>query len=359
MKRVAIIGTVGVPAAYGGFETLVENIIGENASKDVDYTIFCSAKDCSKRLEEYKGAKLKYIGLHANGVQSIIYDGISLMKSLRGYDVVVVLGVSGGIFFPIFRLLCRSRFIVNIDGLEWKRDKWGTLAKFILHQSEKIAIRLADVVIADNQGIVEYVKSTYNKESTLIAYGGDHVVRNVPADVVDSILSQYGVKANEYSISVCRIEAENNCDKILKAFAESGSPLVFIGNWDRSEYGQKLKVIYSKFSNINIVDAVYDLDTLYVLRSKSKYYIHGHSAGGTNPSLVEAMYCGCNIIAFDVVYNRATTENMAHYFSNPDELKIYLTATQTALSKNSTAMYAIANRKYTWSAIAQRYESLY
>ncbi|MFR9651279.1 MAG: DUF1972 domain-containing protein [Rikenellaceae bacterium] len=354
-KRVAIIGTVGVPAAYGGFETLVENIIGENASKDIEYTIFCSSKDCPNRLNEYKGAKLKYIGLHANGIQSIIYDGLSLMQSIRGYDVVVALGVSGGIFFPFFRLLNRRRFIVNIDGLEWKRDKWGGLAKFILHLSERLAVRFADVIIADNQGIVDHVESSYNKESRLIAYGGDHVVRNISDEQTNSILAKYGVERDEYAITVCRIEPENNCDKILKAFAESKLPLIFIGNWAKSEYGASLKDRYSHYSNINIIDAVYDLDTLYVLRSNSKYYIHGHSAGGTNPSLVEAMYCRCNIVAYDVIYNRETTENAACYFSNEAELISRLTDSDS----NGNKMYNIAQKRYCWSIIAKQYEELY
>ncbi len=357
MKRVAIIGTVGVPANYGGFETLVENIIGENASKDIEYTVFCSSKDCPETPANYKGAKLKYVGLHANGIQSIIYDGVSLMKSIRGYDVVVALGVSGGIFFPFFRLFSRSRFVVNIDGLEWKRDKWGKFAKFILHLSEKLAVRYADIIIADNQGIVDHVKTLYKKESKLIAYGGDHVVRSVSDEVTQLTLSKYGLKAKEYAITVCRIEPENNCDKILKAVKESKFPLIFIGNWNKNEYGQGLKEEYANIENINIVDAVYDLDILHILRANSKCYIHGHSAGGTNPSLVEAMYCKCNIIAYDVIYNRATTEDQAHYFKDTQDLLNHLTSNE--LSNNSTNMFEIADKRYKWEVIARQYESLY
>lgn len=358
MKRVAIVGIVGVPAAYGGFETLVENIIGDNASQDIEYTVFCSSKDCAERVEVYKGAKLRYVELHANGIQSIPYDGVSLMKCIRGYDVVVALGVSGGIFFPIFRLFSRSRFIVNIDGLEWKRDKWGKLAKFILHLSEKLAVRFADVVIADNQGIVDHVKSSYNRDSTLIAYGSDHVLRDVTDEQIATTLAKYNLTAHEYAISVCRIEPENNCDKILEAFMQSDLPLIFIGNWDKSEYGQRLKQEYSNVANINIVDAVYDLETLHILRANSKYYIHGHSAGGTNPSLVEAMYCKCNIIAYNVIYNRATTEDKAHYFKTPQDLISYIGDTSSKGS-NSSTMFEIASRRYIWSVIAREYESLY
>lgn len=179
MKQVAIIGTQGVPARYGGFESLVENIIGENCPADIHYTVFCSSKDLSSRDSSYKGCSLKYIPLHANGSQSIPYDIISLCKAVRGYDVVLVLGVSGCSFLPIFRLFFRKRLIINIDGLEHRRDKWGRVARWILRFSESMAVRYADVVISDNKGIQDYVRETYHKESALIAYGGDHVWRNL------------------------------------------------------------------------------------------------------------------------------------------------------------------------------------
>lgn len=358
MKRIAIIGTVGVPANYGGFETLVENIIGDNASANIEYTVFCSSKDCAIRPTVYKGAKLKHIGFHANGIQSIPYDILSLFKSIRSYDVVLILGVSGCIVLPLFKALSKSKVIVNIDGLEWKRDKWGKFAKWFLKLSEKVAVNFADVVVADNQGIVDHVQQCYNKSAELIAYGADHVTRSISNEQKESILAQYGLMINNYAITVCRIEPENNCDIILKAFADSGYPLIFIGNWNKSEYGRNLKAAYSQISNINIVDAVYDLDTLYVLRTNCEYYIHGHSAGGTNPSLVEAMYCRCNIIAYDVVYNRETTENKAQYFKNSHDLTSFIKHKDSYIS-NAKYMFDIANRRYTWCIIARQYASLY
>ena len=128
MKKVAIIGIQGVPAKYGGFESLVENIIGENCSEGVKYTVFCSGRDMSERLEEYKGCELKYVGLSANGVQSVVYDVVSMCRALRGYDVMLVLGVSGCLFLPIVKLLSKVKVVVNIDGLEHRRGKWGKVA---------------------------------------------------------------------------------------------------------------------------------------------------------------------------------------------------------------------------------------
>ena len=355
MKKVAIIGTVGVPASYGGFETLVENIIGENASEGIEYTVFCSSKSYKEQKTEYKGVKLKYINLKANGAQSTLYDIVSMCKTSNNYDVALVLGVSGCIFLPIFRLCFKNKLIVNIDGLEHRREKWGRFAKWFLRKSEAMAVRYADIVVADNKGIQDYVSETYQRDSVLIAYGGDHVERHVSADIQERILKEYGIEKDGYAISVCRIEPENNCHIILEAFATTGKRLVYIGNWNRSEYGRWLKNRYSKFSNITIHDPEYDLDTLYALRSHAAMYIHGHSAGGTNPSLVEAMFFGKPIIAFDVVYNRATTKNQAYYFGSTNELIDLLDNT----TMNGEPMKKIANEQYTWKKIASQYEALY
>lgn len=356
MKKVAIVGIQGVPAKYGGFETLVENIIGDNCSPEVCYTIFCSGKDFAEHIELYKGAKLKYVPLFkANGAQSTPYDILSLLRCIRGYDTVLILGVSGCIFLPIFRLLYHKRLVVNIDGLEHKRAKWGKFAKWFLRTSEAMAVKYADVIIADNKGIQDYVKETYKKPSELIAYGGDHAQRNVSIEQQVEILHKYGVEANNYCISVCRIEPENNSHIICEAFAKSGKNLIFVGNWNRSDYSRNLKEKYSSYKNLKMIDSVYDLDELYALRNQCECYIHGHSAGGTNPSLVEAMTFGKPILAFDVIYNRETTENKAFYFNDCEELISLL----SIKCKNGDAMKEISGRRYTWSNIAKQYETLY
>lgn len=358
MKNVAIVGTQGVPARYGGFETLVENIIGKNCPLEVQYTVFCSSKDFKKeeRLLSYKGAFLKYIPLHANGIQSTPYDIWSLLKVIRGYDVIVILGVSGCIFLPIFRLFCHKRLVINIDGLEHRRAKWGRFARWFLRLSEAMAVRYADVIVADNKGIQDYVYDVYGKKSALIAYGGDHVKRSVSIERQTEILNSYGVKKKEYSFTVCRIEPENNCHITLEAFAKSGDTLIFIGNWNKSLYGQELKQKYKDVGNIHLIDPVYDLDILYALRSNCRFYIHGHSAGGTNPSLVEAMFFHCPILAYDVVYNRETTENKAFYFRDAEQLIALLRNDNASLlEKSAKDMSEIANRRYLWEVVSRQY----
>lgn len=358
MKKVAVIGTVGVPARYGGFETLVENIIGENASSDVSYTVFCSSRDCNPNMKEYKGAQLKYIPLRANGVQSIPYDILSLIQAWSGYDVVLVLGVSGCLFLPIFRLFFKGKLIVNIDGLEHRRAKWGRFARWFLRKSEAVAVRYADTVIADNKAIQDYVTTTYSRPSELIAYGGDHALCRISEEKQSEILETHGLMKGKYAFAVCRIEPENNSHLILESFARSAKKLVFVGNWDRSDYGRRLKSQYSDHPNIVIADPIYDLDTLHVLRKNALCYVHGHSAGGTNPSLVEAMFFGVPILAFDVAYNRETTGGAALYFSDADSLRRILES--DALENASVnELLALARTRYRWKTIAEQYENLY
>lgn len=358
--KVAIIGTVGVPANYGGFETLVEQLIVHNNSESLQYAVYCSRNAYKKELWVYHGARLEYVGLNANGVQSILYDILSLIKASRKSDVILVLGVSGCAFLPIFRLFSRKRLIINIDGLEHKRDKWNILARKFLKFSEKQAVRYGDIIVSDNKGIADYVRNEYNVESALIAYGGDHVLQTVPPKEAVEILNGYGLRSKEYSLAICRIEPENNVHMILEAFSKSpNKKLVFIGNWQKSKYGQSLKARYSEYDNIKILPAIYDLRVLDVLRRNSMLYIHGHSAGGTNPSLVEAMFFGMPILAYDVIYNRETTENKAHYFRSVQDLIELLSQPLSVYTDNALEMLNIARNRYCWSCIAKQYESLY
>lgn len=356
IKKVAIVGTQGVPANYGGFESLVDNLLGENCPDGVQYTVFCSSRDLPDRRSSYKGATLKYIPLHANGAQSIPYDILSMCRCMRGYDAVLVLGVSGCLFLPVLKTFGRSRIIVNIDGLEHRRAKWGPVARRVLRMSEAVAVRTAHVVIADNKGIQDYVAQTYARPAALVAYGGDHAMRSISEDFAAATLARYGLRKDGYAITVCRIEPENNSDIILEAFSRMPErQLVFIGNWNHSEWARGLKAKYAGCTNMLLIDAIYDLDVLYALRSSAAVYLHGHSAGGTNPSLVEAMCLSRPVVAFDVVYNRETTEGRAAYFSDADSL---VEALRGPLPDGGV-MFEIARRRYTWRHISQQYASLY
>lgn len=346
MNKLSIIGTVGVPACYGGFETLVENLLDAN-ERDKNITVYCSSKSYPEQVSQYKNANLHYIPLNANGAQSIPYDIWSLCHAgYKGADNILLLGVSGAICLPFILFFCKARIITNIDGLEWKRAKWNSLIKRFLKYSEKLAIKYSDVVVADNKAIADYVKAEYNVESEIIAYGGDHAL------TADLILSDEG-----YALALCRIEPENNVELILEAFSQTNKKLKFIGNWDKSDFGQAMKAKYQQFDNIEIVDPIYDIKTLFEIRQKCSFYVHGHSAGGTNPSLVEMMHFNKDVIAFDCNYNRASTEDRASFFLNIKELIERINNPQ--FINNAKTMKEIASRRYTWKIVKQQYFDLF
>jgi glycosyltransferase involved in cell wall biosynthesis len=371
VTTIAIIGCKGIPARYGGFETLAENLV-RHLGEQYDFIVYCSKEAYPDQPPGFLGAELKYLPLDANGAQSIPYDIWSMIDASRRADVLLVLGVSGCIFLPILRLFCRGKIIVNLDGMDWKRPKWGRAARAFLKFSETVAARFADYLVADNEAIHDYILEYYGKPSQLVEYGGDNARADAPkarsehSSVVplhkpDGSKELIKTGFDEYAISVCRIEPEKNIHVILQAFAEAQTlPLVFLGNWNYSEYGRRLRVQYEGHANLLLLDPIFEQRQLHALRSNAALYIHGHSSGGTNPSLVESMSLGLPVIAFDVVFNRATTENKAAYFKDAATLKAALKDLAALdLPANATRMRELARRRYSWAIIASKYTELF
>jgi glycosyltransferase involved in cell wall biosynthesis len=270
-----------------------------------------------------------------------------------------ICGTSGCVFLPIIKLFGK-KIILNPDGLEWKRKKWSRPVKWFLKISESIGIRFSDIVVADNQKILEYIKEQYNKHSDLIEYGGDHVIKDIKLGEKTSQF--YKIQSKNYAFKVCRIEPENNIHLILEAFKNFKIPLVIVGNWAYSKYGETLRIQYSGYSNIQMLDPIYDQIVLDELRSNCLIYIHGHSVGGTNPSLVEAMHLGLAVVAFNVPFNIVTTENEALFFSDSKELELILNNildNKLELNVIRSKMTEIANRRYTWDLVTKKYANLF
>jgi glycosyltransferase involved in cell wall biosynthesis len=353
--RVAIVGTVGLPAAYSGFETLAEHLVRYNESRGlpVEVAVYCSKRAFKERPTCYHGAELRYVDLDANNASSIVYDAVSMMSALRhGVDVILLLGVSGAVALPLVRLFSSARIVTNIDGIEWRREKWQGIAKWVLRTSERLAVRWSHHVVADNAAIVDYVRESYGAESVLIAYGGDHAVAVEGAP--------YPGLPEEYALALCRIEPENNIQMILEAFADNPHlPLVFIGNWMRSEFGRELKARYGDNPSLRLLDPIYDVASLRTIREGARFYVHGHSAGGTNPSLVEMMHFGKATAAFDCVFNRETTDNKALFFANAEELRAVTARTMTQDDAScGEAMLQLAQERYTWAKVGEAYLDL-
>lgn len=353
-KTLAVIGCVGIPSKYGGFETVAEYLT-KQISDEYDLTVYCSA--CAypgERQDRFMGARLRYIHLKANGIQSILYDAVSMLDAcFRGTDVFLILGVSGCLFLPVLRFFgCRRRIVTNIDGMEWRRNKWKYAARCFLKLSENAAVCYSDSVIGDNKIITDYIESEYGKKGILIEYGADHVF---PVSPTPELLQEFPETKDPYCFGVCRIEPENNVQMILEAFQSSTQTLLMVGNWGNSEYGRMLLEKYASSPNIHLLGPIYDERKLNYLRGNCRLYMHGHSCGGTNPSLIEAMMLGRPIAAYDVNFNRETMENRSFYFQTPDDIRPILALKESELAEEGCIMSEIANRRYTWERIAKLY----
>ena len=355
-NKIAIIGTVGVPSNYGGFETLADNLVlyhSDNNRSEI-ITVYCSGTAFKARPKYYHTARLRYLPLKANGAQSPLYDTLSiLLAALQGHNRILLLGVSGALILPLLRLLWWIEVVTNIDGIEWKRQKWKGFAKSFLRFSELLAVRFSHEVIADNQAIANYITETYAKPCTVISYGGDHATKRKASEIVPARLPK------RFALALCRIEPENNVHMILDAFSNKETNLVFVGNWENSEYGRKLKSRYVDHPTIKILSPVYDPSALKAIRERASIYVHGHSAGGTNPSLVEMMHFGIPVFAYDCSFNHYTTEDKALFFTNADDLSLQISTLKHLQAKEiGKHMQSIAENNYTWEKVGAAYFDL-
>jgi glycosyltransferase involved in cell wall biosynthesis len=353
-KRISIIGIQGLPNNYGGFETLADYLT-KYLNEEYEFTIFCSSVNYNVKLNKYNNANLYYLPFSANGFSSIVYDSISLLFSLR-HDKILILGASSGIFMAFLRPW-KDKFILNIGGIDWKRSKWSYVAQKAIKVLEFLAVKNTGILVSDNQAMSEYFLNFYSKNSVLIEYGGDQAkfVQCFNEDFV-----KYPFLNVKYFFSVARIQPDNNIDLILDSFAiYNDIPLVFVGNWNSSSYGRNLKVKYSNVGNVFLLDAIYDHRELNLVRSNCYGYIHGHSAGGTNPALVEAMNLGLPILAFSSDFNIYTTEGKALYFKNSEELiLLFNNLSLETMNLLKISMLEISKRRYLWEIISKKYSEI-
>ena len=358
-RKVSLIGTNGLPAKYGGFETLTE-YIAINLNKDYDLYCYCSKTPKINRLNKIYNTNLIYIPFKANGWQSMVYDAIAILHSLLYFDVLIILGFSGVFAFP-FKFIFKKKVIFNIGGIEWQKvrgsKRIAIIEIFVKKLFEKICVYCSDIVIVDNQVLFDYVKNKYNIIPVLAEYGGDHAVIEKKSSKFNEI---YPFLINDYDLTISRAQEDMNIHLVIDAYRHlPNKNIVIISNWNTSKYGIDLKKKYfKKYKNIILLDAIYDLNILNLIRSNCFIYIHTHSLCGTAPSLTEAMSLEIPVICFDVPTNRSTTEDKSYYFNNVDELvKIIKNLTNSQINILKNDMSEIAKRRYTWSRIINIYKN--
>lgn len=347
-KSLAFIGSAGVPNRYGGFESFLESC-GPIISLKLDRVLVtCDSSIYDDKNTFYHGMERVFVSIKANGWKSVFHDLMAFVKVFGAVDCIVVLGVSGGIWFPFFRILSdvfNKKLIVNIDGVEWRRNKFGIFKRLFLWFCDRSAQLFSHHVIYDNEGLRDYVLKKKLNKSSCIPYSGDYDNFEVKCTKKKQIGS---------ALTICRIEPENNIELLIEGFLKSNLlNYSIIGNWDNSVYGIKLKEKYSSEKRINLLPPIYDKEIINNYRAQCEVYLHGHSVGGTNPSLVEMLFFDCHIFCLDVVFNKFTAEDSAAYFSDSKDLS-------NLINNRENFSYDRRNirEKYTRKRISDQYLKL-
>ena len=358
--KLAILGTRGIPARYGGFETFADELSTRLVKRGIDVTVYCIAEG-SDQPRQYKGVSLVFLPSPSMGpLTTVLFDLRSLWHARKSYDVVYMLGY-GAAFFCFLPKLWGAKVWINVDGIEWARAKWNFVAKTYFKLMEYCSVKIADVVVADAVGIKEFLYKRHKAivPCEVIPYGAPIV--ELPKEACD--LSSWSVEYRKYYLIVCRLEPENHVFEIIKGFAASKAkyPLLVVGN-DQAEtvYVRSLKTVSD--SRIRFVGTVYDQEKLKALRCGSRAYFHGHSVGGTNPSLLEALGCGNLVVAHDNVFNREVAENAGTYFTTANDLSAIIQKIELMSDDECVAVARLAKDRirahYTWDKIAEQYAAL-
>jgi glycosyltransferase involved in cell wall biosynthesis len=357
--KLAILGCRGIPAQYGGFETFAEQLATRLVMMGVDVTVFCPT-DTPRAEVIYRGVTLRYIRSRPlRQFSEVIWDVDCFWAARRGFDVVYMLGVGAGFAAWIPRLFGTTVWI-NSDGVEWKRAKWSHAQRVYLALAEGLSVLFASRIIADAEAIAMYLRTRYRglKRMSTIAYGAD-----LPASSQKlSLIEDWDLKSDNYYLVVCRLEPENHVLEIIEGFVRSKSPvpIAILGNTaNPNHYVRQLLAYQSDY--VRFVGAVYEKEKLAALRLYARAYMHGHSVGGTNPSLLEAMACSNLVIAHDNPFNREVLGESGLFFETPDQLASIVSAVDEGRVDVETRRRRsrdIISSRYRWDQIAEVYFGL-
>ncbi len=380
MKHVFIIGSRGLPAKYGGFETFVEELVSHQQSKDLLYHVACLSDTSHHEHRDYKGVDCYTINPPKLGPARVIaYDMMAIRYALQliaeqriEKPIFYILGNTIGAFIaPFARKIHKlgGQLFINPDGLEWKRSKWSKPVQTYLKHSEKVMTKHADLVISDNEGIESYIQETYPwSKTTFIAYGTDLNPTNLTRESseVRDFFAKWEIQEKDYYLIIGRFVPENNYETIIREFMEAKTKrdLVIVCNHEGSIYFEQLRQVtgFDKDERIKFVGTVYDKELLKYLRQATRAYLHGHEVGGTNPSLLEALAQTNENLVLGVDFNRKVALDTAQYWTKEaGNLASLIDRVDEAEERLDLGQKAKAHMQhdYTWEGIVRQYEDLF
>jgi glycosyltransferase involved in cell wall biosynthesis len=350
-----MVGTRGVPARYGGFETCVEEVGSRLAERGHRVVVYCRPAD-AERPAEHRGMELVHKGaLRRRSLETLSHTGLSVAHLLRHRtDVALVFNAANAPYLPLLRA-ARIPVATHVDGLEWKRDKWKGAGRRYYRLAESAAVRWSDGLIADAQGIADYYRDEFRAPTRLIAYGAPEV-----PDESD-LLEGRGLRPQGYHLVVARFEPENHVHTIVEGYRRSSAalPLIVVGSAPYADaYTAQVHALAD--DRVRFLGGVWDQRLLDQLYANAFRYLHGHSVGGTNPSLLRAIGAGAPTLAYDVVFNREVLGAAGTYFTTEDDVARAVEAAEADAESHpahraATRLRALA---YDWDDVADKYEQL-
>jgi glycosyltransferase involved in cell wall biosynthesis len=360
--RIAMLGTRGVPARYGGFETAIEEIGKRLVARGHEVVVYCRGAE-RPDLDEHLGMQLVHLpAARKKALETLSHTALStidLWRRRRGrFDAAIVFNAANAPFLPAIRAR-RIGVAVHVDGLEWQRDKWSGAGQRYYRAVESLSVRWADALIADAQGIADYYTEEFGAETDLIAYGAP-----IQADPGASRVDELGLHPRKYHLVVARFEPENHVAEIVTGYVASHAelPLVVVGSAPYAdEYTERVKALAGNDSRVRLLGGLWDQQQLDELYANALTYLHGHSVGGTNPSLLRAMGAGSGVVAYDVVFNREVLGEHGRFFTDPADLATLLDDAEAhpdASVDRGKALRDRAAAHYRWDDVALGYERL-
>lgn len=359
-KHLLILGIRGVPAQHGGFETFAEKLSLFLVEQGWRVTVYCQEDGSGEAWEStWCGVRRIHIPVSRGGAAgTVIFDWKATRHALSEQGLFLTLGYNTAIFNLMQRLKGQTN-VINMDGIEWRREKWGTIAKTWFWLNERAGCWIGNHLVADHPKIKEHLATRVSADKiTMIPYGGDEV-----NDADASLLAPYGVEPGRFSVIIARPEPENSFLEMVRAFSRSprNHRLVVLGNFKPDDNPYHRQVMDAAGAEVIFPGAIYEAPVVQALRRYSRFYLHGHRVGGTNPSLVEALGAGCAVVAHDNHFNRWVAGPDAAYFQDEAACAALfdrLLSDDAAVARMKAGSGVRFHERFTWPQVLGEYEEL-